>query len=255
MKIVLDTNVFISGVFFTGSPYQILEAWRDGNVEIIISEEILDEYIRVGDRLERQFPNIDIRSIFELLTVKAEMVSASILPDQICEDPDDDKFLACAIASGAKYVVSGDKHLLKVTGYRSIEVLTPRKFVDAYLEKKIEAGAEFIQTQAVYNLDNFKKFMEYARQFPAKVLAGIILLTSAPMARFMNKNVAGVNVPQDLIDEMASAPKGRALAKGIEIAGRMIRRIREEKMCDGVHIMAIGKEELVPDIMAAAGLN
>jgi methylenetetrahydrofolate reductase (NADPH) len=121
-------------------------------------------------------------------------------------------------------------------------------------EKKIDAGAEFIQTQAVYDLDNFKKFMEYARQFPVKILAGIILLTSAPMARFMNKNVAGVMVPQDLIDEMADAPKGRKLDKGVEIAGRMIKRIHEEKMCDGVHIMAIGKEELVPDIMSAAGL-
>ncbi|MFA4909990.1 MAG: methylenetetrahydrofolate reductase [Desulfobacteria bacterium] len=121
-------------------------------------------------------------------------------------------------------------------------------------EKKIEAGAEFIQTQAVYDLDRFKQFMDYARQFPAKILAGVILLTSAPMARFMNKNVAGVNVPQELIDEMASAPKGRAIEKGIEIAGRMISRIQEERMCDGVHIMAIGREELVPDIMAAARL-
>jgi methylenetetrahydrofolate reductase (NADPH) len=121
-------------------------------------------------------------------------------------------------------------------------------------EKKIEAGAEFIQTQAVYDLDKFKKFMDYARQFNVKILAGIILLTSAPMARFMNKNIAGVFVPQDLIDEIASAPKGQALNKGIEIAGRMIKRIHEEKICDGVHIMAIGKEEKVPDIMQAAGL-
>ncbi|ACL04254.1 Methylenetetrahydrofolate reductase [Desulfatibacillum aliphaticivorans] len=121
-------------------------------------------------------------------------------------------------------------------------------------EKKIEAGAEFIQTQAVYDLENFKNFMEYARQFPVKVLAGIILLTSAPMARFMNKNVAGVTVPQVFIDEMASAPKGGAIKKGIEIAGRQIKQIVEENICDGVHIMAIGKEELVPDIMAAGGL-
>ena len=121
-------------------------------------------------------------------------------------------------------------------------------------EKKIEAGAEFIQTQAVYDLDKFSEFMNYARQFKVKILAGIILLTSAPMARFMNKNIAGVFVPQGLIDEMASAPKGQALAKGIEIAGRMIKRIHDEKMCDGVHIMAIGKEDKVPDIMAAAGL-
>ena len=121
-------------------------------------------------------------------------------------------------------------------------------------EKKINAGAEFIQTQAVYDLDKFKTFMDDARRFGVKILAGIILLTSAPMARFMNKNIAGVSVPQALIDEMAGAPKGKALAKGIEIAGRMIRRIREEAMCDGVHIMAIGKEETVPEIMAAAGL-
>jgi methylenetetrahydrofolate reductase (NADPH) len=122
-------------------------------------------------------------------------------------------------------------------------------------EKKIEAGAEFIQTQAVYDLDNFESFMDYAKQFPVKMLAGIILLTSAAMARFMNKNVAGVRVPQELIDEMASAAKGRAIEKGVEIAGRMIRRVREERMCDGVHIMAIGREELVPEIMSAAGLS
>ncbi|MBW1644186.1 MAG: methylenetetrahydrofolate reductase, partial [Deltaproteobacteria bacterium] len=122
-------------------------------------------------------------------------------------------------------------------------------------EKKIEAGAEFIQTQAVYDLDKLKEFMEYARQFPVKILAGIILLTSAPMARFMNKNIAGVNVPKELIDEIASAPKGGVLAKGIEIAGRMIQRIYKEQICDGVHIMAIGKEDKVPDIMKAAGLD
>ncbi len=122
-------------------------------------------------------------------------------------------------------------------------------------EKKIEAGAEFIQTQAVYDLDKLAEFMQYARQFPVKILAGIILLTSAPMARFMNKNIAGVNVPQHLIDEMASAAKGGALVKGIEIAGRMIKQIHEGKICDGVHIMAIGKENLVPDIMRVAGLG
>jgi len=121
-------------------------------------------------------------------------------------------------------------------------------------EKKIDAGAEFIQTQAIYDLDKFKTFMDYARPFGVRVLAGIILLTSAPMARFMNKNIAGVSVPKTLIDELAAAPKGKALSRGIEIAGRMIRQIHEEAMCDGVHIMAIGKEETVPDIMAAAGL-
>ncbi|MCB2188870.1 MAG: methylenetetrahydrofolate reductase [Deltaproteobacteria bacterium] len=121
-------------------------------------------------------------------------------------------------------------------------------------EKKIEAGAEFIQTQAVYDLDTFQGFMDYARPFGVKILAGIILLTSAGMARFMNKNVPGVFVPQDLIDEMAAAPKGQALATGVAIAGRMIKRIKEENICEGVHVMAIGKEELVPAILEAAGL-
>jgi methylenetetrahydrofolate reductase (NADPH) len=121
-------------------------------------------------------------------------------------------------------------------------------------EKKVEAGAEFFQTQAIYDLDKFAKFMEYARQFPVKILAGIILLVSARMAKYMTENVPGVFVPQNLIDELASAPKGEALNKGIEIAGRMIATIKKESMCDGVHVMAIGKEEVVPDILKAAGL-
>jgi len=122
-------------------------------------------------------------------------------------------------------------------------------------EKKIESGAEFFQTQAIYDLDNFAKFMEYARQFPVKILAGIVLLVSARMAKYMTENVPGIFVPQDLIDELASAPKGEALSKGIEIAGRMIATLKNESICDGVHIMAIGKEEVVPDILKAAGLS
>jgi len=121
-------------------------------------------------------------------------------------------------------------------------------------EKKIEAGAVFFQTQAVYDLDNFAKFMQYARQFPVKILAGIVLLSSARMARYMTENVPGIFVPQNLIDELSDAPKGEVLAKGIEIAGRMIATLKRNSICDGVHIMAIGREEVVPDILAAAGL-
>ncbi len=121
-------------------------------------------------------------------------------------------------------------------------------------EKKVDSGAEFFQTQAIYDLDNFRRFMDFARKFKVKILAGIILLVSARMAKFMNNNVPGVVVPQGLIDEFAGAPKGTAIKKGIEIAGRMIRQIKEEKLCDGVHIMAIGKEEVVPDILNAAGM-
>ncbi len=121
-------------------------------------------------------------------------------------------------------------------------------------EKKVEAGAEFFQTQAIYDLDNFKRFMEYARKFPVKILAGIVLLTSARMARVMTENVPGIFVPQELIDELANAPKGEAIKTGIAIAGRMIAALKQEEVCDGVHIMAIGREEVVPDILEAAGL-
>ncbi len=121
-------------------------------------------------------------------------------------------------------------------------------------EKKAEAGAEFFQTQGIYDLDNFGKFMEYARKFPVKILAGIILLSSARMAKFMTANVPGIFVPQNLIDELAAVPKEEMLGKGIEIAGRMIAALKKDSVCDGVHIMAIGKEEVVPDILAAAGL-
>ncbi len=121
-------------------------------------------------------------------------------------------------------------------------------------EKKVEAGAEFFQTQAIYDLENFSQFMHYARQFPVKILAGIVLLSSARMAKYMNENVPGIVVPEALINELAGVPKEDMLAKGIEIAGRMIAALKKDAIADGVHIMAIAKEEVVPDILAAAGL-
>ncbi|MDI6793624.1 MAG: methylenetetrahydrofolate reductase [bacterium] len=116
--------------------------------------------------------------------------------------------------------------------------------------KKVKAGAKFFQTQAVYDMDMLKKFMEYARQFEVKILAGILVLISPGMAKYLNANVAGVTVPQELINEMAGAEKGKRLQKGIEIATRQIKQIKEENICPGVHIMAIGKEEIVPEILA-----
>lgn len=119
-------------------------------------------------------------------------------------------------------------------------------------QKKIAAGAKFIQTQAIYDLDNFKRFMDKARREGVKIMAGIVLLTTAGMAKYMNKNVPGIFVPDNLVQEMADAPKGKRLDAGIRIAGRMIRELREQKVCDGVHIMAIGKEAVVPDILKAS---
>lgn len=126
------------------------------------------------------------------------------------------------------------------------------------VQKKIEAGISFLQTQGVYDIDELKRFMESLRKMKGgekvKVLAGIIPLISVGMAKFMNQNVPGIFVPQHLIDEIGQAPKGKGVEKGIEMAARAIRRIKEEKICDGVHIMFIGREEKVPDILRAAGL-
>jgi 5,10-methylenetetrahydrofolate reductase len=121
----------------------------------------------------------------------------------------------------------------------------------AKFEKKVRAGARFFQTQAVYDVEGFERFMKYARQFDVKVLAGVVVLRSAGMARYMNANIPGISVPQPLIDEMAAADD--AEEAGIRIAGRFIREVRE--ICDGAHVMAIGAERLVPRILDAAGLE
>ena len=122
-------------------------------------------------------------------------------------------------------------------------------------DKKGEAGAQFFQTQGIYEVDCLRRFMQYASQFNVKILAGIIVLASARMAQYMNNNVPGVIVPQAVIDELAAVEKGKGLQKGIEIAVRLIKTIKEENLCHGVHIMAVGREGIVPDILDAAGLG
>jgi methylenetetrahydrofolate reductase (NADPH) len=124
------------------------------------------------------------------------------------------------------------------------------------LKKKIDARVDFIQTQAIYDLEKFKIFMEQLRRMDEKtrVLAGIVPLAGAKMASFMNENIPGIYVPMYFINELAQAQKEGDLAKGIEISARLIRQIKDEKICDGVHIMAIGREEVVPKILRAPGL-
>ena len=139
------------------------------------------------------------------------------------------------------------------TGTPSADPLEPQLIK---LEKKVRAGVNFIQTQAVYEMDELKRFTEFVRSLDenVRVLAGVVPVIGAKMAAYMNENVPGVFIPQRIIDELGQAPKGTGVAKGIEIAARMIRQIREEKVCDGVHIMFIGREEKVPEILEAAGL-
>jgi len=121
-------------------------------------------------------------------------------------------------------------------------------------EKKVAAGAQFFQTQGIFDLASLRRFMQYAYQFNVKILAGIIVLASARMARFMNDNVPGIIVSQTVIDELAEVEKGKGLQKGIEIAVRLIKTIKEESLCHGVHIMAVGNESVVPDILESADL-
>lgn len=132
MKIVVDTNVFISGVFFSGPPYQILKLWQERKIQILITSEIFDEYKRVSEILTNQFSEIDLNQILNYLLMNSEMIVPTIINETICDDPDDDKFLACAITGNCKIIVSGDKHLLKVSGYKNIEVLKPREFLNRF---------------------------------------------------------------------------------------------------------------------------
>ncbi|HUF08398.1 MAG TPA: putative toxin-antitoxin system toxin component, PIN family [Rhodothermales bacterium] len=102
-------------------------------MELVVSPEILDEYERVGEILADQFPEVDLGPIIDLVAVEAQLVLPNPLREQVCEDPDDDKFLACAITAETRFIVTGDKQLLKVTGYRGIEIISPRKFLDSHL--------------------------------------------------------------------------------------------------------------------------
>ena len=118
------------------------------------------------------------------------------------------------------------------------------------MEKKIEAGAKFFQTQGVYDLDTFEKFMRRVEGLNTKVLGGIILLKSVGMARFMNKNVAGVMVPEPLIQELRKAED--KVQASMDITVRLIKGMKD--LCDGVHIMALGWESKIPPILERAGL-
>lgn len=120
------------------------------------------------------------------------------------------------------------------------------------MEKKIEAGAEFFQTQAVYDIKVFENFLSKIKHLKTTILAGIVLLKSAGMAKYMNENVAGVFVPQNLIDEISAVSKEDRAKKSIEIAARLIKELKP--MCQGIHIMPIGWDKKVPLVLDAVGL-
>ena len=118
------------------------------------------------------------------------------------------------------------------------------------MEKKIAAGAEFFQTQAIYDIKIFENFLSKVKHLKVPILAGIVLLKSAGMAKFMNKNVAGVSVPENLIKEMESTKD--KVAQSVDIAARLIKEL--SPMCQGIHIMPIGWDKVAPRVLDASGL-
>jgi 5,10-methylenetetrahydrofolate reductase len=133
------------------------------------------------------------------------------------------------------------------------------------LRQKVDNGAMYVQTQGIFDLDTFKRFLEMVDKAGIKthIMAGIIPLKAAGMAKYMNENVPGIDVPQHMIDRLAAAAaegkekgvKGLPMKLGIEMAAEMIAKIKDEHLCDGVHIMAIGAEKNVPTILEKAGIQ
>ena len=124
----------------------------------------------------------------------------------------------------------------------------------AKMERKVEAGAEYFQTQAVYEPEKFISFMEKAKRFGVPVMLGVIIPKNAGMANYMNNNIAGISVPPEIIEELkADKEKTKAGITGVEITARIIKECKD--YCQGVHIMALGWENKVPELLRLAGLT
>jgi putative PIN family toxin of toxin-antitoxin system len=135
MKIVIDTNVVVSGIFFSGPPSRILSLCVEGKFTLVLSRPIVDEYLKIVERIGKRYPDIEAGPIVEALIISADIIEAPGVEVHACKDPDDDKFLECAIAGKCRVIVSGDRHLLALSPYRDIDILTPRFFLERYGEK------------------------------------------------------------------------------------------------------------------------
>jgi len=128
VKAVLDTNVVVSGIFFGGVPGEVLEAWWEDRFELCLSPLIADEYLRTCDRLAADRQSLAYQGILADLLAHGSLLADVSTDEPITVDPDDDKFMRCALAAAA-VVVSGDRDLLKASGWNGVEVLTPRDFL------------------------------------------------------------------------------------------------------------------------------
>lgn len=203
----------------------LLSAWVLGIRNVLA---LTGDYPTLGDH-PRAKPVFDLDSV-SLLDVIGRLNSGyDMVGNELKGTPD---FFAGAVVNpGADNEAALDLQIMK-------------------MEKKIEAGARFFQTQGVYDLDAFERFMKRVEGLNTKVLGGIILLKSVGMARYMNRNVAGVFVPEPLIQELKGAEdKARA---SMEIAVGLIKGMKA--LCQGVHIMALGWESKIPSILDEAGI-
>ena len=162
---------------------------------------------------------------------------------------------ACQLEKGVD--LAGNQLVGEAPKFAKGAVVSPcSDSVDAQLakmERKVMAGAEYFQTQAVFDSEKFISFMEKAKQFGKPVQLGVIIPKSAGMAKFMNNNVAGVHVPQWMIDELAAdKEKAKAGITGVELAAKVIKECRP--YCQGLHIMALGWEAKVPELLKLAGI-
>ena len=128
MRVVLDTNVVVSAAFFGGPPRSVLDAWADGRLQVLVSPAIFDEYWRVCERLRADYPEADFQAVLTELLAHGMLVPDADEDDRITADPDDDKFMRCALGAGA-VVVSGDRHLLEASGWQGVRVLTPTELL------------------------------------------------------------------------------------------------------------------------------
>lgn len=129
MKVIVDTNVLLSGAIWGGMPGRVLHAWKIGEFTLVVSADILEEYWRVGARMAKHSSKVKLPDFLEQVEATAERVEPARGLDLHCDDPDDIKFLEAAAATRAKYLVSGDKALLRVGKYPYGKVVTPREFL------------------------------------------------------------------------------------------------------------------------------
>lgn len=137
LKVVIDTNVFISS-FFGGVPKEIINLWKNGKIILCLSQEIIEEYLNVLNRLglKDQKEIVSLTKLFaegynSIFTAKTPILAV------VTDDPDDNKFLECAVALDSKIIISGDKHLKDIKKYIDIKILSPRKFIDLHNSKKL----------------------------------------------------------------------------------------------------------------------